>query len=149
MKRTPLARRTPLRSAGALLRKTRLRPQSDKQRAKLARRRAESDAHGLAFHARIAGLRCVVCDRTDAEAVEEDGFGHQAHHAIRQEVLKRLGLEDLLWAPDLAVCVCEEPCHRRHTTRIERIQRRRLPSYTELFCVTHGLSRELEREYPE
>lgn len=99
-----------------------------------------------AFHASIKGQRCVVCKKTESEAYRGSGMGHQAHHAIRQQVLRRMGLD--LWDRRLAVCVCEEPCHRRHTSRRERILSRWLPAAVFEFVGEHSLEMELEREYP-
>lgn len=109
--------------------------------------RAEREGAG-AFRAAIRGERCVVCDRTYDEALKLTGYGHQAHHAIRQQVLRRLGLERLLWEPGNAVATCEEPCHRRHTSRQRRIARSALPARVLEFVGAHGLEVELEREYP-
>lgn len=167
MKRNkPLKRKTPLRSSGiqsmpqeygtgifskprkALSRKTRIAPISARQRAKKAVRAAQVAAEGQNFRAAIAGRNCIVCGRSEAKAYEETGEGHQAHHGIRQEVLKRLHLESLLWSRGNALCVCEEPCHRRHTLRYQRILRLQLPASFVAWAETHGLTVELEREYP-
>lgn len=140
MKRTELKRRTPLE------RKSQLRPISEKQAAKRADARAAVAEHGGEFHAAIHGERCVVCKKTAAEA-RAAGTRHQAHHAIRQEVLRRLGLESELWNPKLAVCVCEEPCHRRHTERHQRIRWVALPGRVIAEVFRLGLQLELEKEY--
>lgn len=131
-----------------MLRRRSLRPVSERQLLRQSlQQRAEREGAG-AFRAAIRGERCVVCDRTSAEALKATGFGHQAHHAIRQQVLRRLGLELLLWAPGNAVATCEEPCHRRHTNRQRRIPRSALPARVFEFVGAHGLEVELEREYP-
>lgn len=147
-RKTGLERRTPLDSRSELKR-TPLKPISDKQRARKREDAARVEAEGAAFHAAILGERCVVCGRTDAQAREKTGYGHQAHHGVRQEVLKRLGLHHLLWDKRNAVCACEEPCHRRHTSRHRRILRAELPERVLAFAVNEGLERELDREYPE
>lgn len=117
--------------------------------AKIAREELRAMA---AFKAAIGGMRCVVCGKTEREALEwsrnELGYalGLQAHHGIRQQVLRRLGLP--LWDERLAVPVCEEPCHRRHSQRRERIPRAALPARLLDFVQEFGLGLELEKEYP-
>lgn len=104
------------------------------------------------FKAAIGGMACVVCGKTEREALEwtrdELGYalGLQAHHGIRQQVLRRLGLP--LWDERLAVPACSEPCHRRHTQRRERIRRSALPARFLEFVQEFGLELEMEREYP-
>lgn len=144
-----LRRRTPLKTGDGEMKRSSLKPISDKRRERDAVAAAAAREHGGPFRAIIHGERCVVCNRTEAEAYEETGWGHQAHHAIRQEVLNRLGLEHLLWFPDNAVCVCEEPCHRQHSQRQRRILRSQLPARVMRFVAVHGLEVALEREYPE
>lgn len=161
MRRTRLERKTPLRRSGfaerpvefgtgpyqPTLRRTRLKALSEKGRRQRNADQAAVKAGGGAFHAAIKGQRCVKCGRTSSEA-REAGTRHQAHHVIRQEVLKRLGLREALWDPDSAVCVCDEPCHRRHSGRQERIPYEVLPARAVAFAKRHGLLNELEREYP-
>lgn len=103
---------------------------------------------GAEFVAAIAGLKCVVCGRSDKEARRKTGYGHHAHHGIPQEVLKRSGRREYLWEPMNAVCVCEEPCHRQHTDRVKRIPRAALPPSVEEFAEGLGLMAAFEREYP-
>jgi hypothetical protein len=125
----------------------RMSPISEKGRDARARAAEQVSREGKAFHDAIRGLRCVVCGRTAAEA-REDGTRHQAHHAIRKEVLKRLGLTMHLWSPNLAVCVCEEPCHGQHTRRSKRILRAVLPGHVLQHVRLLGLEDELLKEYP-
>lgn len=131
------------------MKRTRLRPISDKQRAKNAARGAQARAEAAAFKDATRGLPCVACGRTEREAYENTGYGIQAHHAIRQEVLKRLHMESLLWRPELALPVCEYPCHLLHTRRSKRILWSQLPDSVVVFCAQHGLFLELQKEYPE
>lgn len=132
--RRPLARRTPLRA----------RPKEPVSRDEMREM--------AAFKQSIAGKRCVVCGKSEREAMEwarENlgyALGHQAHHAIRQQVLRRLGLP--LWDRRAAVPVCEEPCHRQHTSRKRRIKRAELPADVSEFVTEYGLQVEFEREYP-
>lgn len=129
------------------LRRTRLNPISEKQRAKKAEAAARVAEEGAAFRAAIFGLSCVVCGSTAGEA-RRAGTRHQAHHAISQQRLRKLGLDDWLWDPRLAVCVCEEPCHRRHTSARSRIRRMDLPPAVFDFASEHGIFHVIEREYP-
>jgi hypothetical protein len=158
-RKAPLERRAPL-SPSALDRREvqgtgpfakprkRLRPLSEKKRAERAADAAQAEAEGKAFRAAIKGLRCAVCGRTEAEAYAETGLGHEAHHVVRKEVLKRLGLRALLWAPEAAVCLCEEPCHRQHTTRKRRVLRAELPAAALSWAAAWGLADEVALEYP-
>ena len=148
MKRSgPLRRKTPLKaSTGLSQRRSRLKPVSDKKQAVRAADAERVAQEGAAFHAAIKGERCVVCGRSKYEAWRETGYGHHSHHAIRQEVLRRLGLRHLLWDTGLAVCVCEEPCHRQHTTRHRRIRLAELPDRCHQFAARHGLEDELAKE---
>lgn len=160
MRRTRLERKTPLRRTGFApyppeygtgpykppLKRTRLRALSEKGRRQRDADTAQVKAEGAAFHAAIRGQRCVKCGRTSQEA-RAAGTRHQAHHVLRQEVLKRLGLREALWDPDSAVCCCE-PCHSAHTSRKERIPYEALPARAIAFAKRHGLLDELDREYP-
>jgi hypothetical protein len=134
MKRTALVRRTPLRAK-------RKKPPSHAEVTEMA-----------GFRNAIFGKRCVVCGANDREARwrnrQEHGLeaGLQAHHAIRQQVLRKLGLP--VWDVRLAVPVCEEPCHRQHTSRKRRIKEAELPDEVISFVLEHGLQLELEKEYP-
>lgn len=145
MKRTPLTRKTRLRA--------RRRPAPGPVSPEAAAEKAELRARQEAFKRAVDGLRCVVCGKTRAEAYRATGYGHQAHHAVRQEVLKRLGLLDRLWDTDNALCLCEEPCHRRHTSRHARITRAQIGATRwrdlTIWAGSHGLLPALEREYPE
>lgn len=139
-----------------LRRRRRLRPISKKREAERQRQRELEDAgyrildvaarDRLLFRRAIHGLRCVVCGRTEGEAYQETGLGHDAHHAVRQEVLKRLHLEALLWEPDLAVPVCITPCHAAHTSRSARIPLGAIPSHTVALCQAAGIYDELVKE---
>lgn len=140
MKRTELKRTSTLKRG-------RLKPISDKKRAQKKDDAARVEAEGSAFHAAIKGERCVVCGRTNDEAWQATGYGHQAHHALPQRVLKRLGLRHLLWDPRNAVCCCTEPCHRRHTDGHAKIPYEALPARALVFCGQFGLLVELRREY--
>jgi hypothetical protein len=136
----PLARRTPLRAKKQLA----VDPPSRVSEDELRRM--------AAFKAAIGGMRCVVCGKTEREALEwsrrELGFavGLEAHHGVRRQVLRRLHLDE--WAEALATPVCQEPCHRQHTSRKRRILREELPARLTAYVQEHGLGLELEREYP-
>lgn len=142
-----MERRKPLKS-GKQMKRSPLKKVSKKQQAQRAEASMQARSEGAAFHRQIAGERCAVCARTETAARKATGLGHQAHHAIRKEVLKRLGLEEHLWDPANAVCLCEEPCHRRHTSRKRRVERAELPQRVFRFVSQLGLETELDREYP-
>lgn len=132
----------------SLLRRTPLRAFSAKRRR---RRQVEQRlvAHlGFAFRESIVGLACVVCGRHEMEAVVETGYGHQAHHGLSKKALKKAGLGHLIWDVRNAVCVCEEPCHRRHTDGVAPIRFELLPVSVVRFAAEVGMSMRLEREYP-
>lgn len=137
-----------MKRSAPLRRRSRLRPVSAKGAARKAAARAQAKDEAGAFKAATSGLPCVECGRDEQEAWEETGHGHQAHHVVRQEVLKRLGLERHLWDPELAVAACEEPCHRRHTSRHARISWRKLPLRTLVRAGELGLGLELLKEHP-
>lgn len=150
-----LRRRAPLKQGGGGgLRRSRLKPVSEKQRAKLAVEAAAVREHGAVFRAAIRGERCVVCGRTEREARDATGWGHEAHHGIRQETLRGLDLEELLWEPGNAIALCQEPCHRQHTSRKSRVPRANLPArflaWIAALDVDHGVNlwHEVEKEYP-
>jgi hypothetical protein len=126
-------RRTPLKRGGRLRRRERS-PISVEERA------AAAD-----FHAHTVCRPCVVCGRTPKEA-REAGTRMTAHHAVKQQTLRRLGLP--LWDTRLGVPVCWEPCHRRHTSRHNPIRRSQLPPEVTDFAREHGLEHVLERDYP-
>lgn len=152
MKRGGPLRRTPLARGASELKRTRLAPVSQKGRAKIEAAAALVRREGKAFHDAIVGEACVACGRTAWEA-RAAGTRHQAHHAISQQRLRRLGLERLAWAPELALCLCEEPCHRRHTDAVARLRRGMIPesrrALLEAWCASHGLLDALSRELPE
>lgn len=132
MKRSPLARRTPLRG----------KPKEKVSNAELAEM--------AAFKQSIAGKACVVCGATEREALErtrdELGYalGHEAHHAVKQQTLRKLGLP--VWDVRLAIPLCAEPCHRRVTSRKRALRREEVPAETLAFVQEFGLELVLERE---
>lgn len=153
MKRTPLTRKTPLRAktplkSGGELKHAPLGPVSKKGREKRLRDAEQARVEGAAFRAAIHGQRCVMCGRTEQEAYDVTGYSLQSHHPVRQQVLERLGRVDIRFAPELAVPLCEEPCHRRHTSRKQRVPFEKLPVRVVEFCNAQGLADELLREHP-
>lgn len=145
----PLRRRKPLQARAGIRKTSRLNPVSEKQRAKLDAAGEAARRDGGAFRAAIKGERCIVCGRSEREAYEQTGWGHEAHHGIPRATLKRLGLLELLWEPGNAVATCQEPCHRRHTQRYRRICRRELPARVVAFASSRPeLRLAFELEYP-
>lgn len=148
MKRGGPLKRSPLASSSSLSRTGKLAGVSAKGRARKQAEAKQVSAEGAAFRAAFRGLRCVMCGRTENEAYEQTGFGHEAHHPIRQQVLRRLGREDLRFSTAWATPLCEEPCHRQHTSRKKRVPFELLRSETIAFAAEHGLFETLLKEHP-
>ena len=89
-----------------------------------------------------------MCGRSEQEAWDATGYGVEAHHAVPQQVLRRIGFEAYLWDSRNAVCLCVEPCHRRHTSRLARVPFERLPGRVLEFAGELGLTDALLREHP-
>lgn len=102
------------------------------------------------FKAAISGLPCVICGASEREARErtmaELGYplGHEAHHAIKQQTLRKLGVP--VWDPRLAIPLCTDPCHRRVTSRKRPLRREEVPAEALAFVQEFGLELALERE---
>lgn len=139
-----------MKRSGTLKRKTALRAKKGMSRGKPLRSRPKPPPAPevveamAAFKRSIRGLTCVVCGRRENKAYRETGYGHQAHHGIRRQVLERLHLD--AWDARLAVCVCTEPCHRQITSTKRRLRRSELPAGLLEYVREHGLERELEVE---
>jgi hypothetical protein len=146
-RRTPLKAKTPLAQGDSQLKRTELAPIGAKGRASRARDNAQVKVEGSAFRAAISGERCAQCGCTEQEAWDEDGAPLQAHHAVPQQRLKRLGLHALLWDPRNAVALCASD-HMRHTSRHAVVAFERLPVCTVQFATEHGLLDALLREHP-
>lgn len=94
------------------------------------------------------GKRCAGCgwDRS-----------LQAHHIVRQQVLRRraaeLGIPEhrLLWDERIGLPLCAEPaphrCHSRHDLAVKRLPRSVIPPEAWEFADEHGLRWAIEREY--
>ena len=106
----------------------------------------EEQALAGAFHAHTVCRPCVVCGRSPREA-RAAGTRITAHHALKQQTLRRLGLP--LWDTRLGVPVCWEPCHRRHESRKRPIHLAEVPPEVLEFARVHGLEWMVERDYPE
>lgn len=144
----PLQRRTPLKQGDSQLKRTELAPIGAKGRASRARDNAQVKVEGSAFRAAISGERCAQCGCTEQEAWDEDGAPLQAHHAVTQQRLRRLGLNHLLWDPRNAVPLCASD-HARHTSRHAPVAFERLPARTVQFATENGLLDALLREHPK
>jgi hypothetical protein len=69
--------------------------------------------------------RCVGCGHK--MACGGDAWSWQAHHVIKQQVLKARGCRPKWWrGPALAVLACRR-CHERHENRTAPIPLERLP----------------------
>lgn len=153
MKRSPLKRRTGLKRKTALRAKTplkrtgRLRPISEKKKVQLAEEKLLVKQGGREFYLAAVTRCCVVCGKNRREA-REAGTRLQAHHGVPQAALRARKLHYLLWDPRNAVPACEEPCHRRHSSRKRRILQSELPESVFEFAREFDLERELGKEYP-
>lgn len=159
-RKTPLQNKTPMKRGGGFVSypqedgsgpfqkpRTPLKPISDKKRKQRAEDAALVEEEGTAFRAAIVGKRCVVCGRTQKEAYDATGLGHDAHHGLSKEALKKAGFRDRIWDPRDAVPVCSEPCHRRHTDGGELIPFDALPDSVSEFALELGMEQRLLREY--
>jgi hypothetical protein len=147
VKRSPLRRNTPLKSGKPLAQGSPLA-----RTGKLKKTRAR--AHGTAeermnFKLSTLEENCVLCGKWEGQAWIETGRGHEAHHAISQQALKRRGLHAHLWDPRNAVALCSEPCHRRVTSRKRPLFWHELPDAAKDFADALGLLGYLERRYPQ
>jgi 5-methylcytosine-specific restriction endonuclease McrA len=144
-----LRSKTGLKPSDYVLKRSRLNPISQKQRKKSAALSAQASREALVFKQAVFGMRCVVCGRMDTEARLETGYGHEAHHIVPKSRLKKLGRLELLWCPENAAPVCEEPCHRRLTQRRIRltpVMLGRLYGVVAKWAAENGISLALEDE---
>lgn len=147
MKRSPLKRKTPLRSRSKLAQKSWLR-----RRRKPAVSAKEKEARE-AFGKATSAARCCVCGRTRYQAWR-DGTKLDAHHVIPRERLKkvcsarRLPVTEVLWDRRNRAWVCQQPCHANHTSAHRRIPRSRLPASAIEFAKEYGLLYVIDRQYP-
>lgn len=144
VKRSPMKRGKPMARGGSEMKRTPMK----RGKGLRSRPKAPLDVAALRamaeFKEAVRGLVCVVCGRTQREAYEATGYGHEAHHGVRRQVLRRRRLPE--WDPRLAVCLCAEPCHRQVTSTKRRLTRPELPAGLLEFVREHGLEVELERE---
>lgn len=89
------------------------------------------------------GAACAVCgSRRTLEG----------HHVVSQHRLKRIARArgvapaDLLWAPEVGLCVCER-CHSHHELAFRRIPRRCLTEANLAFARALGEEPFIERTY--
>jgi hypothetical protein len=88
---------------------------------------------------------CALCGRTKQDAFRV-GTRLQAHHGIPKSLLRRRGLEEHVWRTELAVALCEEPCHRRVTDGRAKFYRHWLPPTLFRIVAELELEEELERQ---
>ena len=129
------------------MKRTRLKPISDKQRArKLLQSGQEELAHAW-WLAVVKGKSCILCGKPSRV---------QGHHVIAAQVLKRLardrGLDAaallaLLWDVRNGIPVCERE-HADHSTAKKRIPRSALPLVALQFAAELDLTWMIERDYP-
>lgn len=142
----PLARRTPLKHGGKPLKRTRLKPVSPRRAQPTFDASAAALFKELTCFERVDGRRvmraCIVCG--DRQHIE-------GHHVVPQQVLRREGLDHLLWDPANGVPVCDEPapnrCHTRHELAVARIPKDRLPEAAVRFAAAIGQSHSIDRLY--
>lgn len=129
-------------------------------RTKAETKRLDREASGN-WKWRTTALGCRVCPALGQVC---EGMNVNAHHIIRQQVLKRYvaavaheqyldddaraDLErELLWALPNGLAACER-AHRRHHNRIQPIPLDVLPLGALAFAARLNLSYVIEREYP-
>lgn len=98
-----------------------------------------SDAPKLFWEAVCTGKPCAVCGVTQGK--------REAHHVTEAKLLKKLGLHDLLWAPENGMPLCTV-CHQRHTNAMRRIPMAKVPIVALRFAESIGQLWRLERHYP-
>lgn len=120
MRRSPLARKSPLR---------RTRPQN---------RPAVKSPEEIAWKTPHWG-RCQNCGRIDTDPLH-------GHHVIPRQTLARLGLPEFDPANRCDLCA---RCHMNHEFGQEnrKLKLDKLPPAAVLYAAAHGLSYELERRY--
>lgn len=96
----------------------------------------------------LDGGRCIGC----GTKLRRNGsvWDYQAHHVIRQNVMKARGLRPRWWrGPSLCVLTCKR-CHERHTTRTAVIPLERLPQRIHrAVCILGPWAVDLlQREHP-
>jgi hypothetical protein len=125
VKRSPLLRRTPLR--------TRPKPRT---------RQTREDA--VLFHDTVCSEPCI--------GLQLDGHicdGRlEAMHVVPKQTLRRRNLGELRWDALNGVAGCEA-IHRRHDLKVELIPRALLPQRCIDWAVAHNLTDALDRHWPE
>lgn len=108
----------------------------------------EEREQALAFRITVVarGARCIVCGYTEEQA-RATGTRLTAHHVITQQHLRKYGYESLRWSVENGTPVCDEPCHRRHSSARERIPRAKLPVAAVRFAEELGMEWYLTRYY--
>jgi len=87
---------------------------------------------------------CVVCPAEGGECCGPV----TGHHIISQQQLKRQGLGQFLWDRRNRLDVCWRR-HEQHEKAVKRIPRRILPDQALAFADELGLTRLIERYYPD
>lgn len=130
LKRTPLARKTPLARGDTALRRTPLAPGKPKRRAKMPAAIAKE------VHKRSGG-RCIVC-------------GRKPKRPTRHHFLPVRSWPELELVADNMAILCWEPCHQNHEAAHRRIRWDELPECAiRLAHMTSGAAvMFLERHHP-
>lgn len=131
MKRSPLTRKTPLRSVAMLKNSRRVRASKSEVSAREFFKRA------------VCSKPCVGRQIPGHEC---DG-PLQAMHIVSKHTLKNRGLRRLLWDVRNGIPGCYR-LHRRHDLAVEKIPRDLLPPAALEFAAEHGLMDSLERHWP-
>jgi hypothetical protein len=138
VKRSPLKRKTPLRSTDGTLKRSSLKRGAGGPRASKAEVSAREN------------FKTVVCSKKCIGLLIP---GHecegplQAMHVVSKHTLKNRGLRRLLWDVQNGVPGCYR-IHRRHDLAVEKIPRALLPAAAFEFAEEHGLMDALERHWP-
>lgn len=125
MKRSPLLRRTPLRTWPA-------------------RRTVQAKNAAALFHHTVCAEPCIGLQ---LEGHRCDGR-LQAMHVVPKQTLRRRNLGHLRYDPLNGIAGCER-IHRRHDLKVELIPRALLPQRCIDWAATHNLSDALDRHWPE
>lgn len=114
-----------------------------KPAARVKRREKGNTDAASAFRARVLSKPCIGL--VDPRHVCETPL--QAAHVVPAQVLRRLGLAEMVYEPRNAVPACKR-LHERHDLCVEKIPRAWLPADCLHWAEENGLSHELERYWP-
>lgn len=106
-------------------------------------RRVNDDEASEQFKVAVSAMPCIRAGVFDHECHGE----MQAMHVVAKQILKRKGLDALLWDIPNGVNGCKQ-AHTRHDNKVDRIPRTWLPAAAFLWALDYGLAADLERHWP-